>query len=96
MSSDSKPQAKYEVGQYFFQKEKRKLFKIVNAQWQGIIQKESKSKVKEITREINDWLYDIEYVSQNIKQEYGRYYEERLSKECTLVQDQVTPRTIYE
>lgn len=88
--------ALYEVGQYFLQKEKRKLFKIVRAEWQGLLQQESKSKVKTVTREINDWLYDIEYLGSNTKPIYGRYYEDRLTKECTVVQNQDVPKAIYE
>jgi len=88
--------ALYEVGQYFLQKEKRKLFKIVNAQWQGVLIKESRSKVKDAVTEINDWLYDIEYLGTSTKPTYGRYYEDRLTKECTVVQNQDVPKAIYE
>lgn len=89
--------SKFEVGQYFIQKAKGRIFKIVDAEWKGIITKPSKSKVKESTTIINDWLYDIEYVNPDNdgKPVYGRYYENRLTEECVQVLDQKLPKAIY-
>lgn len=89
------PKAKYQVDQFFMHKEKKAIFKIVNAQYQSIIQKPSRSKVKLPTTLINDWLYDIEYQGAN-QGKYGKYYENRLTTECEILINQEMASSIYD
>ena len=95
--NEPKTPAKYSENQYFVNNKKNKVFKIVAAQWQGIISRASTSKVKERTITINDWLYGIEYLQLNDnKKVFGRYYEDRITNECSIINDQQLPKAIYE
>lgn len=93
---NTRPNSQYEIGTYFRQDEKKKLFKIVDKEYCGTLVKNSRSKVKNNERQINDWLYTIEYLEAKHPNVYGRYYEGRLSEECTIVPQQELPRALYE
>ena len=87
-----KTKAKYTEGQFFLNVKTQCLFRILFADWQGIITKPSTSKVKESTTVVNDWLYDIEYVGTKTVR---RYYEGRITEECLVVDNQDLPKAIY-
>lgn len=90
--NSAKTKAIYSEGQFFVNAKTQRLFRILCAEWQGIISKPSTSKVKETTKVINDWLYDIEYVGTKTVR---RYYEGRITKECLAVDNQDLPKAIY-
>jgi len=94
--TDSKPTPLFEVGTYFVQDEKNKLFKIIFREFKAVLAKNSRSKVKDPVRAVHDWLYTIEYTSLTGKPTYSNYYENRLTTECTKVVNQELPKVIYD
>lgn len=84
----------FSVNDFFIQKKKKAIFKIVGKSWVGVLQRPSRSKVKPHTTIINDWLYDIEYQGVNEKV-FGRYYEKRLTNECKKLTNTNLVKAVY-
>lgn len=85
--------AKYDEGQYFMQKEKQKLFKIIDKNYVERLNKGSKSKIRYGEQEVYEWLYDIEYKKDG---QIRRYYESRITNECSEISDQELAQAIYD
>ena len=69
--------AQYKVGDVFFYEKKQLYMIVVDRKYITSVKNGSKSKVKNNTNQVNEWLYDCAYLLENTQ--FRRYYETRLS-----------------
>lgn len=89
----SKPNL-FDIGTYFINTESKELFRIVDKVWIGTIGKPSRSKVLSGEVVINDWLYNVQYLTK--PSTWGRYYEKRIIDICEPVVNEALVKALYE
>lgn len=90
------PEAKYPIGVYVKIAKDNELAKITNAEFITRLPRGSKSENRLGVVNVQEWLYDVEYINPSAPRSSVRYYESDVEKKCQVLLNQEFPSAIYE